>query len=929
MGNGDLVKQRATIYKFLSNLYRDEISKDLVSKLTDKDFVSKLQGFAKECSFSDLGKGAAKMAKYLNNTKIDVYKDLSYEYADLFLNAGKNPAFPYESVHVTGKPIVMQEPVFQIREIFYEAGVHKSEDYKDCDDHIAVELEFVCYLLEKGEADSAANFINDHLINWIPEFHATLYYAATTDFYKGLSLFTQSFLFRDLYPDNEQYKAEIGKLSSIIDQLGLGDGYLTISEGKKEPEPEKTIATHCYICGALCGQKATVKDGILIKTSGLKGDPKGGGAICPKGAALKAQIYSAYRLKEPLIKENGRFRKASWEEALDFVADKLKSAEPSTVLYFRGNDWNNWYHEALFDHYGAHKVTHRPMCDNANRMANEHNLNDKRPWLNTAESDYMIFFGQNPLSTSYGRRQVTMIKNALKRGAKMVVFDPRKSETAAAATEWIPLKPGTDGAVAMAMCYVIVKNELYNKEFVENWTYGFEDFKKRLLGEEDGVPRTPEWAEKISGVPAETIERIAKEFAAAKAKGVGSWAGVSQVPNGYEGTMAVQALNGLLGTFDAPGGPSLPFKRKLKSAWAEGQKKPPKNAPPKLDKVKMWAGAIPAMFPKNVAEGKIKGMINYFGDAILSWGNEAATAKACQDLDFLVTIDAWMPNVGLYSDVVLPDCVTAEDSQIKADWLYEAFISYFAQLTKPLYNTRPWWWMCKEIANRLGLGEYFPWNDISEAHENMLKGTPWSFEELKEKGFIITDEAEYYKYKKWGSFNVPEGYGSSGKTKTGKYNFKNPVAEEKGAETLPDYVDPDPEFKPDENYPLIFSNFRVYEHEHCSTLNNFNLMKMKPTNPLWINIEDAKERGIKEGDKVVIRSPWGQKTITAYPTENIVRGVVAAAGGFGHIRGLEADPKYPEFGGTNTPGIMKPNTCDPNGGNPLLKYIKVQVEKSL
>lgn len=929
MGNQNIIKQRANVYKFLSTLYRDEISKDLIAKLADKELIAKLKEFTKECKFSDLGRGIDKMAKYLGKAKVDHYKDLSYEYADLFLNAGINPALPYESVHSTGEPVVMQKSVFDVRAAFRKAGVHKPEGYKDLEDYIAVELEFVRYLLDKEDADAAAEFINNHLMNWIPEFHAALYNATALDFYKGLSAFTLSFLFHDLYPDNPDYQSAIGSLSEIIDQLNLGDDYVTLAEGAKEEGPEVEIPTHCYICGALCGQLATVKDGILMKTAGLKGDPKSKGQTCPKGAALRSYVYSAHRLKEPLKKENGRFRKASWDEALDFVAEKLKAADPNTVIYFRGNDWNNFYHEALFDHYGAHKVTHRPMCDNANRMANEHNLNDKRPWLNTEESDYMIFFGQNPLSTSYGRRQAGMIRAALKREAKMVVFDPRKSETAAAATEWVQLKPATDGAVAMAMCYVIVRDELYNKDFVENWTYGFEDFKKRLMGEEDGTPRTPEWAEKISRVPAATIERIAKEFAAAKAKGIGSWAGVSQCPNGYEGTMAVQALNGLMGTFDAPGGPSLPFKRKLKPAWGEGQSKPPANTPPKLDKVKMWAGAIPSFFPRNVEGGRIKGMINWFGDPILSWGNEEATAKACEELEFLVTIDAWMPNVGPLSDVVLPDVVAAEDSQVKADWLYEAFIAYYAQLVKPLYNVRPWWWMCKGIASRLGLGEHFPWEDISEANENMLKGTPWSFKELKEKGFMITDEAEYYKYKKWGSLNVPEGYGSSGNTKTGKYNFKNPVAEEKGAETLPDYVDPDPEFKPDADYPLIFGNFRILEHEHSSTFNNYALMKMKPTNPLWINVEDAKERGIEQGDKVIVRSPWGHKNLVAYPTKDIGRGVVGSAGGYGHVRGLEADPKYPQFGGVNTPGVAKPNAPDPNSGNPLFKYIKVRVEKAL
>ena len=927
MGNFGFIKHRANVYKFLSTLYRDEISKDLIAKLTEKQFVAELKAFAKGCKFIDLGKGIDMMAKYLGKSRVNHYKELGYEYADLFLNAGANPALPYESVHATGKPVVMQKSVFDVRAAFRKAGVHKSEAFKDLDDYIAVELEFVRYLLEKGDIGAAGDFLNDHLMNWIPEFHAALYNAAVLDFYKGLSLFTLSFIFRDLYHDNPDYQSSIAGLSEIIDLLWLGDDYVTLAQRAKEEVPEESIPTHCYTCGALCGQIATVKDGILMKTAGLKGDPKSGGLICPKGANNRSYVYSAYRIKEPLIKENGRFRKASWDEALDLVAEKLKAFDPNTVLYFRGNDWNNFYHEALFDHYGAHKVTHRPMCDNANRMANEHNLTDKRPWLNTEESDYMIFFGQNPFSTSYGRKQVGMIRAALKRGAKMVVFDPRKSETADAATEWIPLMPGTDGAVAVAMCYVIVKNKLYNKDFVENWTYGFEDFKKRLMGEEDGRPRTPEWAEKISGVPADTIERIAKEFATAKAKGVGSWAGVSQCPNGYEGTMSVQALNGLMGTFDAPGGPSLPFKRKLKPAWGEGQSKPPANSPPKLDKVKMWAGAIPSFFPRNVTVGKTKAMVNWFGDAVLSWGNQEATAKACQNLEFLVTIDAWMPNVALLSDVVLPDVVAYEDSQLKADWLYEAFISYWAQLVKPLYNVKPWWWMCKEIATRMGFGEYFPWTHISEAHKNMLKGTPWSFEEVKEKGFIITDKAEYYKYKSWGSLNVPEGYSSSGKTKTGKYNFKNPVAEEKGAETLPDYIDPDPEFKQDADHPLIFGNFRILEHEHSSTFNNYALMKMKPTNPLWINTADANERGIKEGDRIVVRSPWGHKNLVAHPTDDITKGVVGSAGGYGHLRGLEADAKYPEFGGVNTSGLAKPNTPDPNGGNPLFKYIKVQVEK--
>jgi thiosulfate reductase/polysulfide reductase chain A len=481
----------------------------------------------------------------------------------------------------------------------------------------------------------------------------------------------------------------------------------------------------------------------------------------------------------------------------------------------------------------------------------------------------------------------------------------------------------------MALCYVLVKNGLYNKAFVKEWTHGFEEFKGRLLGEEDGVARTPAWAEGISSVPAVTIERLANELAHARSPGVMSWTGVAQTPNGMYGTQAVQALNGLLGSFDAPGGPSLPLKRKLGSPWGEGQRKPPNNVPKeKLNKLGMWSGWAPAYFPRDVAEGKLKAVVNYFGDPILSWGNQEATAKAFSSLEFVVSIDAFMGNTALASDVVLPDATYLEQSQIKADWLYDAFISYWQKVVEPLYDSRPSWWIFIELAKRLGLGEYFPWRDIEEAQRNQLRGTPWSLEELKEKGYIVTDEHEYYKYRKWGGLNPPEGYGSSGKTKTGKYNFKNPVAEEKGVDPLPDYKPPETLLAPDEEYPLIFGNFRLFEHEHSSTFNNIQLLKLQPTNPLWINPMDAAERGIQEGDRLIVRSPWGQRILPARVTWNICRGVVASAGGFGHARGMESDPKYPQFGGTNTPGIMAPNTSDPMGGTPLLKFIKVEVEKA-
>ncbi|MBW2108967.1 MAG: molybdopterin-dependent oxidoreductase, partial [Deltaproteobacteria bacterium] len=639
------------------------------------------------------------------------------------------------------------------------------------------------------------DFFKNKYLQWVTSFCDQLAAAAQTDFYQGLANFTRGALMcENMRIDGFTRGQETTrKMVPAVDSLGLDDSYATLVEGASEPEPEKKVPTHCYTCGALCGMLAKVKDGILVGSAGLPGDPKGAGRLCPKGGSAPKHVYSAYRLKAPLIKEQGRFRKATWDEALQKVAEGIKSIEPATLGYFRGNDFTNWIHEALFDHLGCPKTTHRPMCDNSNRMVNEHNLNDKRPWINYQESDYILHFGMNEFATSYGQRKTAQLKSALKRGAKLVVFDPRRSETAAAATEWIPINPSTDGAVAMAMCYVILKNDLYDKEFVENWTYGFEEFKKRAMGDEDGTPRTPEWAAAISGVPSETIERIALEFARAKNKGALSWTGVAQVPNGMYSTAAIQALNGLCGTFDAPGGPSLPFKRKLNSPWGEGQEKPPKGKAPKLDIFEMWSGWSPAHFPGDVEAGKLKGLIVYYGDPVLSWSNQEATTKAIEALTFKAAIDAFMSNTALLCDVVLPDATWLEQSQVKPDWLYDAFIGYFAEVVKPMYDTRPMWEITVQLAGRLDLGQYFPWRNI---------------------------------------------------------------------------------------------------------------------------------------ERVRVRSPWGEVEVVARPTWFIKQGVLGAAGGFGHCRGLEGDPKYPQFGGVNVPGIMRPNTTDSAGGTPLLKYIKVAVEKA-
>lgn len=915
----------ACLWRLLSELLRDEVAESLVATMGAPAFLAPFtQGLR------DSGDGAWAEAAHLFNKAFEeketagLYRELRFEYADMFLGVGVDPVFPYESVHLTGLPMVRQKNVFDLRAAYRAADVRPNPDYKDLEEHIGVELEFLAHCLETGRDEQADAFLRERLSAWAPSFFEHLHRRAPSAFYRAVAKFGQGALAL-LGPGGAGVP---GSLDAALATLPLERRLVTLAEGAEQPLPDATVATHCYTCGAVCGMTAKLSDGVLTGTSGLPGDPKGDGRLCPKGGSAAKHVYSAYRLKAPLVRDGGRLRKASWDEALDRMAEGIRSIPETKLAYFRGNDFCNWIHEALFAALGCPKGTHRTMCDNSNRMWNEHTQNDKRPWINYEESDYILHFGMNELATSYGQRKTAALKAALKRGAKLVVFDPRKSETAAKADEWIPVRPATDGAVAMGMAWVIVTEGLYDKDFVAKWTEGFDKFKARLLGEEDGTARTPQWAEGISGVPADTITRIAREFATAKAKGAISWTGLAQNPNGHWSTGAVQALNTLCGTHDAPGGPGLIFKRKLSSAWGEGQAKPKARPAPKVDHFDLWSGWSPARLQANVQDGKIEGMVMYWGDPTLTAGNSEAVARGIEAMRFKGGIEAFMCDSALLFDVVLPDATWLEQAQVKPDWLYDAFIGYFAEVVPPMYDSKPVWRITKLLAERLGLGAHFPWDDLDEALRNQLRGTGVGLGELKERGFVVTDEARYRKYEQWGGCNPPQGYGSSGKTANGKFFFVNAASEEKALDALPDYKAPEPALAPDEEYPFLFGNFRLFQHEHCSTFNNYQLMKLKPTNPLWMNDGDAARLGLAEGDRVRLSSPWGRCEAVVSPTADMSPGVLGAAGGYGHKRGLEADPKYPGMGGVNIPGaLLPPNWTEPTGGTPPLKYIKTRVEK--
>jgi TorA maturation chaperone TorD len=284
---------RAKRYQFLSTLFRDEIPLALIKRMQKDAFLDGFNESVKGCGFIDLINGAEVMTRCLKGkTAEEIFNELRYDYADIFLNVGPNPVFPYESVHVKREPVVMQEPVVELREYFRKAGVHKNPEYCDLEEHIAVQMELLRYLLEKRDEALYRDFFKNKYTKWISSFCDQLVACTKTDFYQGLAHFTRGAMMCESMRLEGFTRGEevTRKMVGACEALELDPAYFTLSEGVVDPEPAKTVPSHCYACGALCGNLAKLKDGILTGVSGLEGDPKSGGRLCPKGAAAPKHV---------------------------------------------------------------------------------------------------------------------------------------------------------------------------------------------------------------------------------------------------------------------------------------------------------------------------------------------------------------------------------------------------------------------------------------------------------------------------------------------------------------------------------------------------------------------------------------------------------------------------------------------------------------
>lgn len=678
------------------------------------------------------------------------------------------------------------------------------------------------------------------------------------------------------------------------------------------------IPSMCEMCVWRCGLIAKVKDGRVVKLDGNPEHPHSRGNLCPRGQSGLMNTYDPDRVLTPLIRVGkrgeGKFRKASWDEALDIVASnmlKIKEKYGAEAMVFSTTHCltQPQFENLLYAFGSPNYGTQRSLCFNAMITAFQLTYGVEEPSRKYDNVEFILMVGRNMME-AISTSETSELAHAIDRGAKLVYLDPRYTKTAAKATEWIPIRPGTDLAFLLAMINVIISNELADCEFVKQYIVGCDDLPREMSR------YTTEWAEKITGVPAATIERIAREYAAAKHNAMvhPGWR-TSNFLNSFQTERAIATLNAISGNVLTPGGC---LSAELVAEGA-GLGAPPQPPYPRVSALRL--DGVPWKYP--LVPLKL-GVFQELRDAILTgepyqahgWfiarqnpilalPDRNKTLQAFGKMDFIVTIDILMNDTAWFSDVVLPEASYLEryDPLLPVDG--KAFIRQ--PVIEPQGEAKSTLWIYKQLGERLGLGDYFQYEDEEDYLRQQLKPLGVSLEDVKAKGFAEMPEEE-----KNGeiTFNTP-----SGKIEVYSETLKNA-----GFSPWPTWEEP-PMPKSDEFYLLTG---KVAQHTQFGTQNNQLLHKYSDEPRLWMNAKVAAQKGLQDGDWVKVTSKVGSVHIRLLATEAIRPDCVYMPPGYGHLsKGLTT-----AFGIGASDSVLHETYTDPISGSQALSQTFVTVEKA-
>ena len=709
---------------------------------------------------------------------------------------------------------------------------------------------------------------------------------------------------------------------------------------------KETMTGICGICPGGCGVSIKLVDGKIEKISPIKGHPVG--VICIRGVHAKEIVYSDDRLKYPLLRVGergeGKFQRISWDEALDRIADafqKIKKefgAEAVMTYFGRGSFDNN-----LTDVFGSRGLSVQgtssfifpfgsPNASGCSAVcyvsygifaaASTIGADMESTYPDFANTDLVLIWGANP-PTDSPPDKVKKILDAKKRGAKVVVIDHMRSDMAKKADQWIGVRSGTDGALALSMMNVLINEGLYDKEFVQNWTVGFEELR-------DYVRQfPPEVAEGITRVPRETIVQTARSIARAKGASLVMYTGLEYTNSGVQNIRSVLSLWGITGNLDVPGG--LVFRPRSKVRFPRIRLDPPRGAKAiGSDRYPLFCDLLKsAQFmeaPRAILNGDpypVKALLIVGASLLTSLPNPELWKKCFRKLDFMATFDRFMTADGMYADIVLPATTNFENLG------YQRYPGGYCQLRQrviePIGEARSGFLFLTQLAQRLGYGGLFPATE-EERVGFAFKDGPVSVEDLKAHPEGIRYDASRLEYRKYARGLLRSDGKVGFNTPSGRLELVSSLLQKYGYDGLPVYVEPTegPLGSPElyTRYRLVLNTgARLQSAFRSQHLNIPGLLKLQPKPQVLINPVDAGARGISDGNKVWVESPRGRVGVWARVTDDVLTGQVELNVGGGSPIHAE------EWRGANANYVTDFDNRDPISGFPVFKALLCEVTK--
>lgn len=739
-------------------------------------------------------------------------------------------------------------------------------------------------------------------------------------------------------------------------QAFLVQHYLGLSAYAKEVFGGKQVSLHtrkslkgipsiCQLCPAHCGIIGFLEGDQLVKIGGNPKHPNNLGKLCARGLAGVNMAYDPDRITSPLMRKGergkGQWERISWDKAYSEITSRLKTIYQSGQMgdfVFQSEHEPEGIIRRFLEAFGKTLIINEDSLNSGNRdWGHWLTWGEERGVPGVANSHYILNFGSNFYETHeyYTGFIGRLIDGRMQKKAKLVTFDVRLSYTAGNSDEWFPISPGTDGVVALAMANAILKANLHNKDFIERWTNISTAALAQYLSQ-----YTPEMAEKISGVAASDIERIAKEFALSMPGVAISGRGVSSHFNGVYNERCIFLLNTIVGSIDIPGGYCLPRAYRFEEPDLKPSLQREKASPFDFEEIQI----TPQKFISLAKKGKLSPKMFIVCESNPAYANpeSSVTIEVLKNeklIPYIVVADSYMTETASFADLVLPIATYLESWGIDSSPALDLnpFVGLQQPIVPPFAKSVPISDICIELAHRIGGGlpRYFKFNSTEEYIKKVASGIEklekaGGFKYLKENGvwFDPNVKPRYKSYESKG-FNTPSK----------KIEIYSERLKRKGFQPLPAY-------EPIPGHGDLKGKFVLVTFEPNvmgSRTGNFRwLAEIKHQNPVWLNKDVAKQLHIEEGDRIKISTKAGSFVTDARLTFGIHPRVVAIERnlghwGYGHIarakRFKSKDPNtnlvwWEKEGNGISPNHIISGNSDPIGGGEAWNDTLVIISKA-